>query len=248
MIALFTDFGYQGAYVGQMKAVLHGLAPGVPVVDLMHDAPVFEPRSAGYLLAAVAADFPAGSAIVAVVDPGVGTARSVLAVRADGRWFVAPDNGLLDPLSRLALDVQRWEIRWRPERLAVSFHGRDLFCPVAARLFLGEPPEAIGGHRITGSLPDVALDWPHVIYIDRFGNAVTGIRAGGVPETAAIEVGQSRLTYARTFGDVPRGSCFWYRNSSGLVELAANQAAAAERLGITTGQQVRLLMAGDRPM
>lgn len=247
LIALFTDFGYHGPYVGQMKAALHAMAPATPVVDLMHDAPTFDPCAAGYLLAATTADFPAGSTIIAVVDPGVGTSRGALAVLADGRWYVGPDNGLLDPVCRLAGEVRGWTIQWRPDRLSASFHGRDLFSPVGARLALGVSPEQIGSIPAAHPRPEVPADWPQVIYVDHFGNAMTGIRASGVPETAAVAIGRHRLSHARTFAEVPEGNCFWYANSSGLVELAANRASAARQLGLHVGDAVTVTTAESRP-
>src|SRR5688572_23638495 len=96
MIALFTDFGVNGPYVGQMKAVLARAAPGVAVIDLLHDAPAFNPRASAYLLAALAREFAEGAVLLCVVDPGVGTTRRPLVARLDGRWFVGPDNGLFN--------------------------------------------------------------------------------------------------------------------------------------------------------
>src|SRR5512143_1221602 len=140
MILLFTDFGWTGPYVGQMKAVLAAAAPGVPVIDLMHDAPAFRPRPAGVLLAALLAEVPAGAVVLAVVDPGVGTARAPLAVSVDGRWLVGPDNGLFAPTLRCDRAAEAWEITWRPARLSASFHGRDLFAPIAASIAAGKLP------------------------------------------------------------------------------------------------------------
>lgn len=240
MIALFTDFGYEGPYVGQMKAVLHRLAPGLPVVDLMHDAPAFEARAAGYLLAATVTDCPADSAVVAVVDPGVGTERRALVARAGGYWFTGPDNGLLDPVCRLLGDAARWQIEWRPPRLSASFHGRDLFAPVAARLALGETPQQIGCRALDEAPPDVPSDWSRVIYADRFGNLMTGLRAAKVPDNALIRAGDQRLRHARTFGEMPPGTPFWYANSSGLVELAVNRGSAAALLGLAVGDAVEV--------
>ena len=112
MILLFTDFGLEGPYVGQMKAVLHREAPGVPVVDLMHDAPAFDPRAAAYLLAALAPEMPPDFIVLAVVDPGVGGARRPLTVAAGGRWYVGPDNGLLAPAARRTEQPQVWASPW----------------------------------------------------------------------------------------------------------------------------------------
>ncbi|MHA1114521.1 MAG: SAM-dependent chlorinase/fluorinase, partial [Alphaproteobacteria bacterium] len=137
MIALFTDFGAAGPYTGQVKAVLAQDAPGVPVIDLIADAPACDPRAGAYLLAALAPEFPPGTVFLCVVDPGVGGPRAPLIVEADGRRFVGPDNGLFEIVT-----ARHRRIDWRPARLSTSFHGRDLFAPVAARLARAEFPPA----------------------------------------------------------------------------------------------------------
>ena len=140
MIVLFTDFGLQGPYTGQMKAVLWRMAPGIPAVDLFADAPVGNPKASAYLLAAYAEWFAAGTVFLAVVDPGVGGTRPPIILEADGRWYVGPGNGLFELVERRATSKRSWDIDWRPERLSASFHGRDLFAPVAAMLARDEPP------------------------------------------------------------------------------------------------------------
>src|SRR5260370_1409515 len=140
MIVLFTDFGLQGPYTGQMKAVLHQMAPGIPAIDLFADAPAGNPKAAAYLLAAYAQWFAAGTTFLCVVDPGVGGPRPPVMLEADGRWYVGPGNGLFELVERRATRARSFEIEWRPENLSPSFHGRDLFAPVAAMLARGEPP------------------------------------------------------------------------------------------------------------
>ena len=132
MIVLFTDFGLHGPYTGQMKAVLHQMAPGIPVVDLFADAPVGSPEASTYLLAAYAAWFPSGTVFLCVVDPGVGGTRPAIIVEAEARWYVGPGNGLFELVRRRGGQTRSWDIDWKPERLSASFHGRDLFAPVAA--------------------------------------------------------------------------------------------------------------------
>jgi S-adenosylmethionine hydrolase len=126
MIVLFTDFGLSGPYIGQMKAVLHQMALGTPVIDLFADAPVGNPKASAYLLAAYAAWFTTGTIFLCVVDPGVGGARLPVIVEADGRWFVGPDNGLFELVQRRAEKMRSFEIEWKPEHLSASFHGRPL--------------------------------------------------------------------------------------------------------------------------
>ncbi len=114
MIVLFSDFGSAGPYVGQMRAVLVRAAPDVPVIELFSDAPAFNAKASAYLLAAYCAEFEPGTVFLAVVDPGVGGPREAIALEADGRWYVAPDNGLLAVLARRADAAQWWRITWRP--------------------------------------------------------------------------------------------------------------------------------------
>lgn len=241
MIVLFTDFGLSGPYTGQVKAVLAREAPGLPVIDLFADAPVFDPQLSAYLLAAYAAEFPAGSVFVCVVDPGVGTARRPLVVEADGRWFVGPDNGLFELVRRRAATVRAWTIDWRPARLSASFHGRDLFAPVAAMVAKGT--------GVPGSPVDPAAiarpDWPdelaRVVYVDVYGNAMTGIRASALAEDAVLRAGGTAVRRGRTFADVPAGQALWYGNSSGLAEIAINRGRADRDLGLSVGMAVERL-------
>lgn len=238
MIVLFTDFGWNGPYVGQMRAVLLGLAPDQPMVDLMHDAPCFNPRAAAYLLASLVHSFPPGTVFLAVVDPGVGTGqRRPCVVRADGRWFVGPDNGLFNRVILQAETSEAWYINWRPKRLSDSFHGRDLFAPVAAQLANDELP-ALTPARFeidSAAWPD---DLAEVIYLDRFGNAMTGLRGESLRPRQRLQAGTVSLGHARTFAEVPAGQPFWYVNSNGLVEIAVNRGNAARRLGLVIGSKV----------
>jgi len=240
MIVLFTDFGLVGPYVGQMHAMLAQQAPGVPVIDLFHDVPVHDVRAGAYLLPAYASGFPPATVFVCVVDPGVGGARRPLMVRADQHWYVGPDNGLMLLVARRARECEAHEILWRPPRLSASFHGRDLFAPVAAMLVRGQRPESTPREM---NLTDTS--WPddlaEIIYIDRFGNALTGLRAGMLAPGTRIQVGEHIVVQATTFEQVPRGQSFWYENSNGLVELAVNQGRAAERLRVTVGARVTVL-------
>ena len=239
MIALFTDFGLEGPYVGQVKAVLWREAAGVPVVDLIADAPPFDPRSGAYLLAAYAEAFRPGTIFLAVVDPGVGSARGALVLRSGERWFVGPDNGLLAVAARRRPEIQVWAIDDTPETLSASFHGRDLFAPAAGALALGRQPS--GEPVAPGSL--VGHDWPddldRVVYIDRFGNALTGLRATTLGNARYLSAAGRRLPRARSFFEVPPGDAFWYENANGLAEIAVNQGRADDILGLAVGDPVR---------
>ncbi len=242
MIVLFTDFGLQGPYTGQMKAVLHQMVPGMPVVDLFADAPVGNPKASAYLLAAYAQWFAPGSVFLCVVDPGVGSARPPVIVEAEGRWYVGPGNGLFELVQRRATSTRGWDIDWKPERLSASFHGRDLFAPVAAMLARGEQPP--GRPHKDGAQRH--SDWPddlcEIVYIDHYGNAMTGLRAITLPGNARLAVAGRIFERARTFSDRPRGTAFWYENSNGLVEIAANLGRADRELSLAIGTPAEIVL------
>ena len=181
MIVLFSDFGLEGPYIGQVKAVLHDSAPGVPVVDLFSDAPACDPKASAYLLAAYSSGFPGNCVFLSVVDPGVGGDRAPVVLRIEDHWFVGPDNGLFEPLIRRASGtVSAWIISWRPRQLSATFHGRDLFAPIASRIARGDPPRHDGDEDFETVSPEALRrrDWPddlaEIVYIDHFGNAITG--------------------------------------------------------------------------
>jgi len=238
MIVLFTDFGVNAPYVGQMKAVLAREAPDAAVIDLFHDVPPFRPMHAAYLLPAYINEFPVGTIFLCVVDPGVGGSRKPVVVRADGRWFVGPDNGLFNEVARRAMRLNWWDISWRPEHLSASFHGRDLFSPVAAGL---ANSQEVPGDPVNPA-DRIHADWPQdlfeIVYIDRFGNAVTGARGSAVAADAMLSVKGHILEWARTFSDAPVGAGFWYENANGLIEIAANQSSAAEVFKLEVGMPV----------
>lgn len=239
MLVLFTDFGWTDPYVGQIKAVCARLAPGVPVIDLLHAVPEFNAHAGAQLLDALKDAFPTGSVFLAVVDPGVGGPRETLVLQADGRWYVGPDNGLLSIVAARADKARYWRIRWRPARLSDTFHGRDLFAPMAARIAAGTLEEADLEPVAAPTVQFDPADLPRVIYIDHYGNAWTGIR-GGLMTGAQLEVKGKILPYHRVFAEAPKGMPFWYVNSAGLVEIAANRACAAELLSLKVGDPVRL--------
>ena len=240
MIVLFTDFGLEGPYTGQMKAVLHQMAPGIPTIDLFADAPAGNPKAAAYLLAAYAQWFAAGTTFLCIVDPGVGGPRPPVILEADGCWYVGPGNGLFELVERRAAKARSFDIEWKPENLSASFHGRDLFAPVAAMLARGDAPPGAPRKR-----EDRRLDWPddlaEIVYVDHFGNALTGLRASMLPPEARLAVAGRALERATTFGDRPPGTAFWYENSNGLAEIAVNRGRADRDLGLVVGSAVQII-------
>ncbi|WJW75021.1 SAM-dependent chlorinase/fluorinase [Thiohalobacter sp. IOR34] len=238
MIVLATDFGLEGPYTGQMKAVLSREAPGIPVIDLFADLPAFEIQAAAYLLAAYVGEFPSESVFLCVVDPGVGSGRRPVVARADGRWYVGPDNGLFNVVAARAEQLEWWDIEWRPARLSASFHGRDLFAPVAARLACGEPVPGRPSAAASRTIPGWPAELAKVVYIDHYGNIMTGIRAASVRGDSELEAAGRQIRRARTFSDLPPGGLFWYENANGLVEIAVNQGRAADILQLAVGDRV----------
>src|SRR3974390_771180 len=136
-----------------MKAVLNQMAPSVPAIDLFADAPVGNPKASAYLLAAYAEWFAAGTIFLCVVDPGDRGDAPPAIVEGGGPWYVGPGNGLFELVQRRAASMRSWDIEWKPERLSASFHGRDLFAPVAAMLAHGDPPPG-QPHQDGGASPD----------------------------------------------------------------------------------------------
>jgi S-adenosyl-L-methionine hydrolase (adenosine-forming) len=237
-IVLFTDFGCADPYVGQVKAVLEREAPGAAVIDLLNEAPAFAVRAAAHLLAALVPHLAQGSVFLAVVDPGVGSARLPLVLQADGYRFVGPDNGLLSVFAARAREVRLSRIAWTPERMSSSFHGRDVFAPVAARLAAGRLPEGWLQPLDALSVDFGAGDLGEVVFVDHYGNAMTGLRAASAPREAQLAVTGRRLSYARVFSEAESGAPFWYDNSQGLVEIAMDRGSAARALRLEVGTPV----------
>lgn len=241
MLALFTDFGADDIYVGQVRvALLRHAAAGTPIVDVLHTAPNYNSQAGAHLLAALAQWYPPDSVFLAVVDPGVGSERDAVVLQADGQRFVGPDNGLLSVVAARAARTRTWRIVWRPAALSASFHGRDLFAPMAAWVCGGASTHdklvETRGLRIQLDAGDLA----EIIYIDHYGNALTGLRAGAVPRTARLSIAGADVEYARVFSDAMAGQAFWYENSIGLIEIAVNRGSAATQLGVRIGASVQV--------
>jgi len=247
MIVLFTDFGVTGPYVGQLRNAIYQIAADTPVIELFSDAPTFQPEAAAYLLAAYVDEFPEDTVFLCVVDPGVGGARQPVIYRIDNRWYVGPDNGLFNVVLKQANDFNRiscWDISWvswKPEGLSATFHGRDLFAPVAAKLANKEAPPGILRQNNHTEILNTADDLLQIIYIDTFGNAMTGLRASSVSPQATIVLNQQKLSRARTYSDVKVGQSFWYENANKLVEIAVNKGSASKNLKLEIGTQFEII-------
>lgn len=230
-IILFTDFGPSGPYIGQMESVLRQTAPNVPIINLLSNAPTADPRLSSYLLAALRYSFPVNSIFLAVVDPGVGGERRAVVLHADGQIFVGPDNGLMNTVAVQAQNAQWSKIIWRPENCSMSFHGRDLFAPVAAKLAINAADDLLQSFD-RSDLNDWPQDLAEVIYFDYYGNAITGLRYREADSGKTLTINGVAIKQAGTFGDVEEQQTFWYKNSSGLVEIAVNKGCAEQQLNM----------------
>ncbi len=237
MIALFTDFGAAGPYVGQMEAVLHQYAPQAKVINLISNAPTGNPILSSYLIAALRRSFPKNTIFLSVVDPGVGGQRVPVVVEADNQLFVGPDNGLFNTIAVQA-DKACWnEIIWQPDNCSNSFHGRDLFAPVAALLIKGKKNNLLQPYQ-NENLENWPADFAGIIYFDHYGNALTGLRYSNEISAKQLHIGSLVLDRAGTFCEVKQNQAFWYENSSGLVEIAINQGNAKSQLELELGMPV----------
>jgi S-adenosylmethionine hydrolase len=241
IITLLTDFGLIDSYVGELKAAILG-GVDVQLVDISHQVRAGDIRGAQYLLGRTWRRFPVGTVHLAVVDPGVGSARRAIAVRSHGHFFVGPDNGLFTAVLDGA-DVVELRV---PRDASPTFHGRDVFAPVAARLAEGEPFQVLGAtvkEALRSPLPAPRRQGGavegEVIYVDGFGTLITNIPGDWIAGARAIEVtGRSVGRLRRTFADVAPGASVAYVGSGGTLEVALRDGSAAEKLGLGVGATV----------
>jgi S-adenosylmethionine hydrolase len=248
VIALLTDFGHLDPYVGQMKGALLCAAPETRIVDLCHEVRPHDIVQAGFMLRASFRHFPPGSIFLCVVDPGVGSERDILLAELDGRRFLAPDNGLLSllPRSRTAW----WRINANTSGASRTFHGRDVFAGLAARLALGEHPTTLGTKTDPAGIVRTGVAWadPHrpvldctVLHVDRFGNCLLNLEAGQDLPAGTWRLDDGRpVSPASTYADLPPGRIGLLEGSQGVLELAVNGDSCARLLGLAPGSALRL--------
>jgi len=258
LIAVTTDFGLEDAYVGVIKGVILGINPAATIVDLCHAIPPQDVRAAAFLLHTAWPYFPPGTIHVVVVDPGVGSQRRAIAVDVGAATFVAPDNGVLsyvlaEAAAKNTPAVHLTNRRYWLSKISATFHGRDIFAPVAAHLSLGVPLADLGeplplGELVTFPLPRPARQsngvWVgHVVHVDHFGNLVTDLEAEAIGDAQAvvIEVGGRRIVgLRRTYAEGSPGEPMALIGSSGRLEIAVPGGQAARGLKVQIGDQVRL--------
>jgi S-adenosyl-L-methionine hydrolase (adenosine-forming) len=263
VITITTDFGHQGPFVGVIKGCMLTRFPQARIVDLTHEIVVHWPAEAGFWLARAYGYFPAGTVHVAVVDPGVGTSRNIIAVRAGGHYFIAPDNGLLAPVvgrtgDALIVRLGSAELaRLGVQRPSATFHGRDIFAPVGAELAAGRCQLEELGPAVDTLVPswvdDPAIDARSitgvVITIDHFGNLITNIDAALIERfrLPLVHAGNHSFPLLRTYGDARPGEYLALVNSFGVIEIARAENSAAEGLGLSRGAPVVVRDRTDQP-
>ncbi|MCF8335759.1 MAG: SAM-dependent chlorinase/fluorinase [Bacteroidales bacterium] len=255
LITITTDFGLQDEYVGLMKGVIHSINPGISVVDITHYIPPQDVEWTAYMIYYSFGYFPKGSIHVIVVDPGVGSNRQIKLVKSAGHYFLSPDNGVM---TKVVNQYQTEEIRTISNRdyfladISNTFHGRDIFAPVAAHLSNGVHPQMLGeaSREVkTLSLPEPQVKddeiTGHVIHIDRFGNLITDIEQRKVDNLSIsydmLAVHLSRETICgirKSYAEVTEGKVLGVFGSKGLLEISVNKGNAAELLDMEKGDQV----------
>ncbi len=256
IITITTDFGHKGPFVGVMKGVILARFRDARIVDLTHEIPVHWPAEAGFWLQRSYFYFSPGTVHVAVVDPGVGTEREIIAAEADRHIFLAPDNGLLAPLLEGTTDTRVYRLAAETlERLALppasaTFHGRDIFAPLAAELGAGRLSPAEIGPLVSDWIPGW-LDEPEaaagqvsgvVVTVDNFGNLITNIGEElltGI-ERPVVQAGGREFAFAETYGRAKPGDYLALVNSFGVLEIARAEGSAADGLGLDRGAPVKV--------
>lgn len=253
LITLTTDFGHNDPFVGIMKGVIFGINPNVSVIDLSHGVSPQDLMAGALVLRYSAPFFPRGTIHVAIVDPGVGSDRRPLLIESEGCFFIGPDNGILSLAlegHQTSLMIELSNVTYHLKPTGATFHGRDIFAPVAAYLSLGVPPQDLG--ETVNDL--VNLPWPavtrtegalvgKVIYIDGFGNLVTNFREGDLNELQAKKLtitvtGVTIEQLASHYSSSQEGDYTALINSWGLLEIAAFKSDAQRRCGAKVGDSV----------
>jgi len=255
ILTLTTDFGLGGPYVAALKGVLLDLAPGTQLVDVCHTISPQNILEGGFVLAGIVDVFPKGTVHLAVIDPGVGTERRLIAAQVADQWFVLPDNGLLTGVARGRALTGIWELSnpaLQRSVVSATFHGRDILAPAAAHLVSGGDPAELGppGSRFITlrnfePTPDEQGFVGEVIFRDAFGNLITNISADHLANTPgpswAIEIAGERIEgILRTYGDRPSGMLIALVSSTGWVEIAVVNGDAARQLTAGAGTTVWL--------
>ena len=241
MIILFTDFSYNGPFVGQLKSAIYQVNNDITIIDLMHDAPMFDIKHSACLLKSLYINLPDESVVCCVVDPGVGSDRQAIVIKTDGKYFIGPDNGLFEYILRDNSNTLAYKINFQPKTLSSTFHGRDIFAPIAAQIHQNQ----FGSLELIGLTDIQRFDWDNnlaeIIYIDSFCNLTTGIVAESISQKTIIKYQGYCISFVNTYADMVGEQLFWYVNSNGLVEIGINSKNAAVQLNAQIGDVVELI-------
>jgi S-adenosylmethionine hydrolase len=255
LITLTTDFGRTSPYVAVMRGVILSINPNANVIDLTHDIRPQDVRHANYFLGTAVPYFPAGTIHVCVVDPGVGSARAAICVEGKGRVLVGPDNGVFTDLTRCCASVVVYKLTatrfWRTPTPSDTFHGRDIFAPVAAHLSLGTPATELGQvHTDPVKLPiryavTFGKRWSgEVQFIDDFGNVITNVPACKLKSLPVrVTLGGAPLgvlRWVRAYSEAAPGELVCLFSSDGFFEIAEVNGTAVRKLGAEVGTAVEL--------
>lgn len=254
-IALLTDFGLKDGYVGIMKGVIAEINPNLPMIDLTHHIPPQQIWAARFCLMNAYPYFPKDTVFLAVVDPGVGSQRRSVAIECSQGYLVGPDNGLFSGIlkqyrAKKAVSLTNTDY-WRVHDVSLTFHGRDIFAPVAAYLASGVPLEALGEEISINSLKDILLESPQITddniqgsiqYIDHFGNLITNILPHHIQDKNwSIVINNQRIQSGLTYSDVDLGEMITLIGSHGWIEIAINGGNAQEKLQVKWGDKVTII-------
>jgi S-adenosyl-L-methionine hydrolase (adenosine-forming) len=254
IITLTTDFGLADPFVGMMKGVILGIGPNVQLVDITHEIQSYDILEAALIIEGSYRYFPQGTVHVVVVDPGVGSDRRPMAAAANGHIFVAPDNGVLslilhtDSVASLTPAFQITNRSLFQGPVSRTFHGRDIFAPVAAHLARGTPIESVGPRIVDFVKKHLPTPKPQgdrvlgtVLRIDKFGNIITNLRLSHLGDEFSITVaGLSITRLCSNFSEADPGEFVAIEGSTGFIELALNQGSAADRLKVERGAEIEL--------
>jgi S-adenosylmethionine hydrolase len=255
ILTLTTDFGLSDHYVGTMKGVILGICPQARLVDISHQVPPFAIAEGAYLIAQTYRYFPKGTVHLIVVDPGVGSSRRPIVAEAAGQFFVAPDNGVLSAIYAREEHTVRLlaNENYFHQPVSRTFHGRDIFSPVAAHLAAGVLPKRLGKpirdyvqSRVAQVRRTAKDSWAgHVLHIDPFGNIVTSFHVGEIPRLSnrklSLQIGRRIVRQrALNYAERPTGELFAIVGSGGYLEISVNQGSAALVLGCNSGAPVIL--------
>lgn len=252
IIALLTDFGTTDYFVGAMKGAILSINKRANIVDITHEVPSQNILSASFTLRACYRDFPKRTIFVAVVDPGVGSNRRAILVETEDYFFIAPDNGLLSFIFDEATDFRVFELeneKFFKHPISRTFHGRDIFAPVAAHLSNGVKTNEFGNEtqefvRFEESKPRKVSDEEieaEIIHIDRFGNLIINLTQNDLPENFTLEINGKKIEKMQNFfAETDDGELFMILGSAGFLEVAAFQSSAANNLSAKIGQKVTI--------